>query len=85
MSRLKPRSGFWGARAWPAWSALLNSTFCCLGAGSRLRSTVIPDWGTSPFQQLGAAAAAAAKSVKAKTAAIALVDSPLSGALRCAC
>lgn len=37
------------------------------------------DWGTSPFQSLGACVAAAAKSAKAKTAAVALLDSPLAG------
>lgn len=39
----------------------------------------LADWGTSPFQSLGACVAAAAKSTKAKTAAVALVDSPLAG------
>ena len=37
------------------------------------------DWGASPFQSLGGCVAAAAKAAKATSAAVALVDSPLSG------
>lgn len=54
-------------------SSLRDAPHCCTA-----------DWGTSPFQSLGACVAAAAKSAKAKTAAVALVDSPLAGAFgRC--
>ena len=42
-----------------------------LGAVDKAKATA--DWGASPYQTLGAAVAAAAKAVKAKSAAVALV------------
>lgn len=59
-------------------SAAHYVTLCGLGPRDKLK--VVADWGTSPFQSLGACVAAAAKSAKAKTAAVALLDSPLADA-----
>ncbi|PSC76746.1 aminopeptidase family isoform B [Micractinium conductrix] len=53
-------------------------TLC--GMGKAEKAKVEADWGASPFTSFGACIAAAAKANKAKTAAVALVGSPLSEA-----
>ncbi|KAL4421979.1 hypothetical protein ABPG77_011002 [Micractinium sp. CCAP 211/92] len=47
------------------------------GLGKADKVKVVPDWGASPFQTLGATVVAAAKANKAKTVAVALVGTQL--------
>ncbi|GAB4822773.1 hypothetical protein N2152v2_009819 [Parachlorella kessleri] len=47
------------------------------GLGPAEKAKPVADWGASPFQTLGACVASAAKSVKAKSAAVALVGATL--------
>lgn len=47
-----------------------------MGLGKSAKATTAPEWGTSAFQQAGAAAAAAAKTSRAVSVAVALVSAP---------